>query len=527
MIGKIRRLFNKLGKKYTEYAKKYLLTNIGLIVLTFYSMIIGLESGYNSVVFKSLMMFVCINFLVETTYKKDNKKRLYLYILSVFLSILISFLCNFNDVRLVLVFFGINLILLFIGLYQIIKNKKDISNYASKVFFNLFKVELFTMILLVGFGIIYAIMLILIIDGYSVEFYSKLVLFIIGVYNIPFTIISIDNVSDDVPDIIHTLINRVLLVLLDTSFIVILIYVIKILVTGSIPQNQVFAIVLLLFMFAYPMIILLGNYDGKIEKFNVKYLPYVFVIPVLLQMHSLFLRIDTYGVTNIRYLGIYIIIVEVVSIILLLIKDKKYFKYLFIFLAVLIYVLFISPFSNLYEAPIMLQVNRLTSIWTENTSENDITKDERQVIKDIYDYLKDEQNADSFMPKYLSLEKINKYLMNTRDKYDGELSQYYSYVNKNESIDVKEFSTFKHIRYGVRSVDINEGILEIEDDTFNIKEDVDDFIRVYYDNYSYDKEIMFYSETGKVFVVETMSFYYNGNMDSLDNFELEGYLLYR
>jgi hypothetical protein len=175
----------------------------------------------------------------------------------------------------------------------------------------------------------------------------------------------------------------------------------------------------------------------------------------------------------------------------------------------------------------MLQVNRLTSIWTENTSENDITKDERQVIKDIYDYLKDEQNADSFMPKYLSLEKINKYLMNTRDKYDGELSQYYSYVNKNESIDVKEFSTFKHIRYGVRSVDINEGILEIEDDTFNIKEDVDDFIRVYYDNYSYDKEIMFYSETGKVFVVETMSFYYNGNMDSLDNFELEGYLLYR
>ncbi len=525
-MKKIKRIIDKISKRYSEYLNKYFVTNIGLITITLFAIIFGLESANDIVntIFWILVCFIPLTLIVETSFKKDDKRRLYLYILSVFLSI-IGGIILFNNKSMIVydLFIGIILILVIMSVYQVVKNRKDSSNYLCKVFFNLFKVELFTGILVVGFGIIYLIVELLIIEGYNIEFYDKILYFIIGIYNIPFTIMSFENVKEEVPAIINSLIRRVLLILLDISYVVIIVYILKIVFTMELPENQVFFVVFLLFAFTYPMLIMLGNYEGKIEKFNTDYLPYIFIAPLILQVYSLSLRISVYGITASRYLGLFIIVFEMIAMFLYLFKNKKYLNVNLFVLAGMAFVLFVMPYVNIYEAPIYFQVNRLTNIWTEKTSESDITKDNRQVIKDIYEYLLDYEDADRYMPKHLNMNKINKYLMNTRTKYEGLQARYFVYTRIEKPIDISNYKAMEKFYYEGRSVKLEDMNVVLGNEEYSIENLVNTLMK----DEQQENEIVLTTNSGNAFLVERFDFYFNEKEDVLENVTLEGYLLYR
>ena len=524
-MKRIKRLLKKVYKRYMDFFNKYLVTNIGLGLLTLIYIIFGAEDQiYLLNAFKiCLVCFTSINLLIETSFKKEDKRRLFLYMLSILLSIIGSFAFNVDNTIVNLLFGGIIITILLFAFYQITKNKKDVSDYLNRVFFNLFKVELFTMTLIIGFGIIYLIALALIVEGYQIEFYDKIIYFIIGFYNIPFTIMSFDNVKDEVPEIIQSFIRRVLLILLDFSFVVIIIYVFKILATKSVPENQVFMVVFILFAFMYPMIIMLGSYKGKIEEFNTKYLSIIFIAPLLLQTYSLLLRISVYGFTTIRYVGIFIIIFEAIAIFLYNYKNKKYININILVLIGFTVLLFIIPYANMYEAPMCLQIKRLESIWTEKTNENSIDANDRQKIKDIYEYLRYNDEADKYMPKYLSMQKINRYLMNTKH-YEGELSKQYIFKSNTNVIDVASYSKIERFEYSARSTTIDNVTVLVGDKEISLKNEINKFIN---DDDKVRDELIFELYSGDAFYVDYISFYYRGTDNEIENITMEGYILYK
>lgn len=521
-MKKLKKLFNKMSENYKEYVKTYLFTNIGLILFTLYLMVFDTEGIDVDLFSRIFVLFICSNFLIESTFKVQDKKRVYLYLLSFALAIIIGIILPINNRIAINMYLGYNLICILVGLFFITRKEKKPSEYLCKVFYNLFKVELFTGVLLVGFGIIYIIIDSLIVEGYDVDFYSKIFYFIIGIYNIPFSIMSLIYTKEDIPEVVNTLIKRVLLVLLDVSYVVIIIYILKIVITGVIPANEVFIVVTMLFAFSLPMFIMLSNYKGKIVEFNYKYLPYVLLAPILLQVYSMIVRVNTYGFTTSRYFGVYVIIFELVSIFLLQFKNKKLLKYDFLVMAFMSLILFVLPITNLYEAPIELQVMRLQSIWKENTDEYKLTRAERQRIKDIYEYLNEYDEADKYMPSYLNMERVNKYLMNTRGEYDDIQANYFAFVAKDEQIDISEYKTLETVTYQGGKMLLDDINIKIGTTEFFIKDNLVEFMK----NQEID-HMVFDNGNDAVFYVKEMDFYYNDSDTSIENYLIVGYVLYR
>jgi len=520
-MNKIKKLFNKLGKKYTEYAKKYLATNIGVLLLTLYAIIFEIGGTTSDDLVERIFLFLIpALFLVETKYS-DNKKRIPLYIISLLLAICLPLIFRPGDSVLFLVYFGIIGIAIIYAFYLIFKKQDKLEKYACKLFYNLFKVGLFTSILMIGFGMIYIIAEALILEGYDVEFYSKILWIIFGLYTIPFSIISLYNTKDDVPEVIELLIRRVLLILLDCSYVIIIIYVIKMIVSREIPRNEVFFAVTLLYLFTLPMVIMLKNYKGKFEELNAKILPWIFIAPLIVQIYSLIVRIDAYGMTSIRYVGIFLLVFEVISLFILLYKNNKYFNYNFLVLFIITIILTILPVTNLYEAPIYMQVNRLTSMWKENTNTSDFTASDRQKIKDIYEYLNTREKMERYMPKYLSMFEVNSYLMNTRHKFEGEEAKYFEYNSSEEEISVEAYKSMKFYTYDASEVKQSDFVVNIGDETVNVY----DVIKIYIDNETIPEYLEFKAPSGNKLYVDYLSFYYSEKEEAFQGVTLKGYIL--
>ena len=158
------------------------------------------------------------------------------------------------------------------------------------------------------------------------------------------------------------------------------------------------------------------------------------------------------------------------------------------------------PYVNIYEAPIYFQVNRLTNIWTEKTSESDITKDNRQVIKDIYEYLLDYEDADRYMPKHLNMNKINKYLMNTRTKYEGLQARYFVYTRIEKPIDISSYKAMEKFYYEGRSVKLEDMNVVLGNEEYSIENLVNTLMK----DEQQENEIVLTTNSGNALKVETI-----------------------
>ena len=518
-MKKYKKIINKISKNYKDYFSKYLITNIGLIIFTLYMLIYNDLYLEGDVAEASLLLFISSCFLIESIFDKDYKKKWYLYLIALALSISIGFMLQ-NDMQLMHLYLGLIYICITLGLFFIFRKVDKISNYLVKVFYNLFKVGLFTLILLGGFGIIHIIVSALIIEGYSVEFYDKIVYVILGLYTIPFSIMSLILVKDDIPELINILIRRVLLILLDVSFVVVIIYILKILITANIPQNELFIAGFLIFGFAYPMFIMLGNYKGKLEEFNCKFCPYLLIVTIGLQLYSIIVRIDNYGFTDIRYVGIFCILFEIIALFLLLFKNKKFIKYDFLVLAIMSLIVFVLPVTNCLEAPVRLQVMRLESIWTVDTEINDLSRSDRQKIKDIYEYLNERyDNPDKYLPNHLTMERINSYLMNTRLEFEDK-TNYYTFEYTKGDLDISEYNKLEVFSYEGRSLSLDKIKITINEEDIYIKDEIRMLI-----NDEIGKELIIKNSNGDALFVNAINLYYDEDTNLVENFSIKGYIL--
>ena len=111
------------------------------------------------------------------------------------------------------------------------------------------------------------------------------------------------------------IVKNLLMILLLAAFIIIYAYILKIIVTRIVPSNEIFRILAGLFIIGLPIWTMIGTFseDNALVRIGVK-LPYIFIPFLFLQGYSIRERIAAYGMTPNRYLCLALMVFEVIYI---------------------------------------------------------------------------------------------------------------------------------------------------------------------------------------------------------------------
>ena len=176
--------------------------------------------------------------------------------------------------------------------------------------------------------------------------------------------------------------NFIVLPIVLIADLIIYIYFIKILIIREIPSNQIFSIIAGLFIFAFPTWVMINHFkdENKFAKVNAKILPYSFIPLILIQIYAIDVRIVESGFTPTRYFGVALVVFETFTVILTLIKNQKYLVNIFIIAAVLSFIGVCVPGINILDVSWKSQLNRLTSMYKEDTSFEELDKETKQKV---------------------------------------------------------------------------------------------------------------------------------------------------
>ena len=238
---------------------------------------------------------------------------------------------------------------------------------------------------------------------------------------------------------IDILISKILIPLFDIAFVIILIYIIKIILELEVPQNEVFAICSSLFIFMVPITIFSGKYKSKYYEYNNKYLAPLFIIPLILQIYSLVIRINDYGITLNRYLGIALLVIEIGTIVFLTYKNKKYISNIFILIAVTLIVTNVLPYTNMMDVVTRSQIKVIKEEIKEDTNIEKLENGQKRKVYSAYLAIVDSFNENEvkyLFPDYLK--KIDFEDLYTPIYYDDENRYLYLSHHGKEIIDIKK-----------------------------------------------------------------------------------------
>ena len=296
-------LKDRMKKPYQKYPVTIILTILLTIILSvsddyikiekviLFLLLLVMSSFFSEVFFTklksriiSLLLFIPITFLIEYFILETNKLGL---------KISVPYIIIIN-------------LLSFYKLYK--KSKKNISEYFLSITTNIFKTTIFYYILSMGFlfiGIIFA-SLILEGDNYDIIFRIEILLF--GIFFFPNLLEDISNTDSPKYEFIKVIFHYILESIIMICFLIIYIYIIKIIVTLTLPSNSLFRILSVLFIISFPIWIINDYYQKDfLSKIN-HYLKIAFIPFIFLEIYTLGIRIIYYGITYTRYIGIMMII---------------------------------------------------------------------------------------------------------------------------------------------------------------------------------------------------------------------------
>lgn len=192
----------------------------------------------------------------------------------------------------------------------------------------------------------------------------------------------------DKPEGVFTefLVKYVLTGLVSCAFVIIYFYILKILITGDMPSNQIFGILSGLFLIGAPIWTMANSYREKNPLRRIsRCFPYLFAPFILLQCYSVGIRIVENGLTPSRYLGVILILFEIAYLMFYRFCRCKipYLMYMICGFAVTACIL---PGINMYTASFMTQKLALEA-YLKEVSE-DISDKSSQRAKGAYDYLR-------------------------------------------------------------------------------------------------------------------------------------------
>ena len=540
--------FKEMIKKLFE---KYPLTLILIYIVTFFFAILMDTSVMRKEWVQKLFMFGTIwgigTFFAENILEK-GKKRVGLYILTSLISYIFVHFAFINKYENIVVKWLVCYIVTIcaVSLYSIIKkSEKDFSEYVLKVAINIVKSSFIYGILASGVAIILLIFDALILDATS-KYISNIEILIAGFFYSTEIIYSLINLEEEVHKFFKNLVKYVLMPLLISAFIIIYLYIIKILVLRDIPKNTIFRIATGLFLIG-GFIWTVMNYfkeEGLIYKISTK-LPIVFSPFIILQIYTLSVRISQKGMTPLRYAGIVFIIFEICYILCYILKNKKIQNLIFIADALLIISILI-PGINAFDVSDFSQIK----ILKQYTTKAELTDEEKTKVYGAYYYLKYTDKGKDYIDKNLSDEQVEK--IKTYNKSNSRYSDInYISLNSHQDINITGYNKLTEVedsQYESGKIEQIFSKVELNHEferkaIINLADKINEYKNIYenitssqlFDEYDNDKENQlnnYFEKNNEIiinqnqkFIIKYINIRYNTSTDEIESYRIEGYLL--
>lgn len=305
-----------------QYFRQYLLTNLFILALTIV-LLIDLKAG---TLIEILFINIVQLFAVESV-TKTTKNRIILSTVATSIAVLLMIIMKYIDLSLKtqLSILGYTTIVGLAGLYAIVeKCKLGFNEYLLRTSENLIKAFIVYLILEVGINALVIIFSELILNSSpSIKILLNIQIMLIGFYLIPVWIFSISRVNQKASKVFKNIIIYVVTPLIIIAYIIVYIYVLKILITREMPKDTIFMMMSFIFSISYFVWTISYKMDNKITMKLSKIMPVLFIPLFILQIYSIIIRIIPYGFTEKRYMCVMLLIFELAAIILSLSKQRK------------------------------------------------------------------------------------------------------------------------------------------------------------------------------------------------------------
>jgi len=299
-------------------------------------------------------------------------------------------------------------------------------------------------------------------------------------------------VSYSFPRVLEILVSYIMIPLISIFSIVLIIYFIKILVTGVWPVGQVGPMVLGYSAAGYLIYILGTNLQNRFSILFRKFFPMVLIPLVVMQLVSSYIRIEAYGITESRY---YVVLFGIFSIItaVVLIFSKKKNPNTIVLLAACFAILSIIPPVDAFSVSMNSQEARLEEILERNNMlvnnelvpNSDIPNEDKYELTSITYYMvrmgylsqvewfPEEYSHES--DYYGNFEKIYGFSEYYDDNSSGVAPLYvYAALDQNKEIDVAGFDKFIKVNINKNSNSSNLsrkiGNLTLEGNEYTIEQ---------------------------------------------------------
>ncbi|NLK64967.1 MAG: DUF4153 domain-containing protein [Tissierellia bacterium] len=264
------------------------------------------------------------------------------------------------------------------------------------------------------------------------------------------------------PKFLDILVSYITIPLITAFTAVLIIYFIKILVTGVWPVGQVGPMVLGYSATGYFIYILSSNLDNKFSLLFRKLFPLILIPLVVMQFVSSYIRIDAYGITESRY---YIVLFGIFSLVcaLILIFGKKKNPNTIVLLSAIFALISIIPPLDAFSVSKSSQEKRLTEILVRNkmivngeiVKKTDISVDDKFEITNISNYMHGmgylddmewfpQQYADNYYGNFKEIYGFEQYY-DRRIPGQEEMPYVNAMLNEGEIINIENYDVFFEI----------------------------------------------------------------------------------
>lgn len=303
--------------------------------------------------------------------------------------------------------------LLAVTLYKLVKlSGLKIDTYFSRAIFGLLKTWGLFFVLYLAICLLLSIFGALIMEIEYWDILDNISILLVGFVCFPYSLLTITDTKEENSKFTKGLINVALMPATIAAFLIVYMYIIKILVSWNMPSNEVFYICLYVFILGGPVWFMsygflrekaeargeeIGLY-GKIVK-NMKY---AYAPLIILEIISIGIRIANYGLTTQRYLAIVAIIFQIVYVLWDVIgkvakKELKEEGLIIVGLGIFAFIM-LCPGLNMDKLPAEIQIDRF---------EEAIEDEDYVTAGGVYTYLKFDDYGEVYLKENYSIEEID------------------------------------------------------------------------------------------------------------------------
>ena len=276
------------------------------------------------------------------------------------------------------------------------KSGHDFPQYCLRVAGGYAKTTIVYGIFAIGIAVIVFIFNVLLFDTDS--FLGRLEVVLVSSVYLAGVLLAVSDTAADVSKFFKVVVKFVLMPLTMAAFVIIYLYIIKLLVTQGLPSNEVFAILTALFCAGLPIWTVASSFAEEVMGKCARILPYAFLPFIVLQIICVGMRIGQYGLTESRYMGCFLIVFELIYIVLYAVFRAKYLPDIVFVLVAMMTLFVLVPGVRADDAVYLSQKARLQHYLELPQSEREtLSAKEIKKMTGAFDALKGSRKGKQFV----------------------------------------------------------------------------------------------------------------------------------